>query len=391
MTSMRVIKPDAEADVHDAIRDAARVATPLAIEGNGTKRSLGRTVGSETVLRMAGLTGITMYEPAEMVFSARAGTPMEEIEAALAAHGQCLGFEPGDHGPLWGEPPDRGTIGGVVAAGLAGPRRFAAGAARDHLLGFTAINGKGERFKAGGRVVKNVTGYDLPKLAAGSFGTLFVMVDVTLRAVPRGVGRAVLGVEGLKPSDALSLLRTIAGTPFEPTGLAYLPATVAARIHEPPLAVIRLEGQADGVKARAEELQRGFAPTAKILDQQRADDLFRAIGDAHPLFERDTAICRLSIPPSRADQALAALKPKSWFADWAGGALWLEFDRAANAVHDAARSLGGHATFYRAAGAPADLHVFPPCDAATMALTRQLKHAFDPQRILNPGRMYAGA
>ena len=387
---MRILKPDTEADALDAIRDAASTTTPLAIEGVGTKRAFGRAIDAVTVLRMSGLGGVTMYEPAEMVFTARAGTPIEEIEIALAAHSQCLAFEPGDLGPLWDEDRDRGTIGGVVAAGIAGPRRFSAGAARDHLLGFTAINGKGERFKAGGRVVKNVTGYDLPKLAAGSFGTLFVMTELTLRAIPRGQASVVLGVENMPPSNALSLLRSIARTPFEPSGLAYLPATAAARIGEPALALIRLEGQADGVNARAQELQQSFARGARAVDPQRAVDLFRALKNVHPIFDKEAAICRLSVPPSRTDEALATLKPRSWFADWAGGVLWLEFERASNAIHDVARSLGGHATFYRAPGAPADLEVFPPLDAATMALTQRLKHAFDPQRILNPGRMYEG-
>lgn len=364
---MRVLKPDTEADVVDAVRDAARTATPLAIEGNGTKRNLGRKVDAPATLRLAGLSGITMYEPDEMVFTARAGTTLAEIESVLEPHGQCLGFEPGDIAGLWGGVEGNATIGGTVAAGIAGPRRFAAGAARDHLLGFTAVNGKGERFKAGGRVVKNVTGYDLSKLAAGSFGTLVVMTELTLRAIPCGPADVVLGVEGLAAEEALKLLRDIAGSPFEPSGLAYLPSK--------SLALIRFEGSADGVAARTEELKRTLAPTATEQDIDFTS--LRTLSD----FRNAQSLWRLIIPPANASKALAKIKPKSWAADWAGGLLWLETETN---LHPIARELEGHATLFKGAGD----EVFTPLDAATAALTQRIKTSFDPARILNPGRMH---
>ncbi len=383
--ALRVLKPDTEADVATAIRDAARAATSLAIEGNGSKRALGRTIAAETVLKLSGLTGITMYEPDELVFTARAGTTLEEIEAVLAARGQCLGFEPGDCGPLWGAPKGQATIGGIVAAGNSGPRRFAAGAARDHLLGFTAINGNGERFKAGGRVVKNVTGYDLPKLAAGSFGTLFVMTELTLRALPKGAASSVLAIEGLDPTEGLRVLRSIAASPFEPTGLAYRPAVQAQS-----LTLIRLDGQPDGVKARQDELCRTLAPGARALEPERGIQMFRALADIHTMFDAETSIWRVSVPSTRAHEAVAKLAPTNWFADCAGGVLWFEFAQTnAEHIHRTVLELGGHATIYRAPHALRDVaDIFPPRDKATMALTLQLKKAFDPARILNPGRMY---
>jgi glycolate oxidase FAD binding subunit len=390
--ALRVLKPDTEADVADAVRDAAKSATPLALEGAGTKRGLGRPLTAQTVLKLAGLSGVTMYEPDELVFSARAGTTLEEIETLLEQRGQCLGFEPGDTGPLWGEPRGRATIGGVVAAALAGPRRLAAGAARDHLLGFTAVNGKGERFKAGGRVVKNVTGYDLPKLAAGSFGTLFAMTELTLRALPRGAASTVLAIEGLEPADSFKTLRAVAGSPFEPTGLSYLPATVAARAGaQTSLTLIRLDGQKEGVAAREAELRRTLASGAIALEA--GAKILRHVADVHPLCAGDGVVWRVSVPPTRALDAIARLAPTSWFADAAGGVLWLEFaamDVAAVArLHQSAQALGGHATLHRAPDAlRAIADVFPPRDPVTMALTERLKAAFDPARILNPGRMY---
>jgi len=387
---MRVLKPDTEAAVVDAVQEASRARTPLAVEGAGSKRGLGRPVTAGTVLKLAGLSGITMYEPDEMVFAARAGTPLREIEETLAANGQCLAFEPGDLAPLWGAPAGTATIGGVVAAAVAGPRRFAAGAPRDHLLGFTAVNGRGERFKAGGRVVKNVTGYDLPKLAAGSFGTLCVMTELTLRAVPRGASRAVLVIEGLDAGKALELLRAVAASPFDPTGLAFLPADAAARVgaHAASLTLIRLEGQGDGVAARAVELIRTLARGALELDDQEGANLFRALTDTHAFFDENDAVWRLSVPPTHAMDAIERLEPANWIADAAGGLLWLTPKDGASA-HVVARELGGHATMFRSAeGSPHD--VFPPLDPVTAALTKQLKAAFDPMQILNPGRMYDG-
>jgi glycolate oxidase FAD binding subunit len=387
---MRVLKPDTDAQVVDCIREAFEAGQPLAVEGRGTKRAFGRDVAAETLLRLAGLTGITMYEPAEMVFTALAGTPLAEIEEALAAKGQCLAFEPGQWGPLWGDE-SGATIGGTVAAAVAGPRRFAAGAARDHLLGFVAVNGKGERFKAGGRVVKNVTGYDLPKLAAGSFGTLFALSEVTMRAVPRGTSTAILAIENLEPAPALRTLRTIAASPLDPTGLAHLPRAAASRVigSDAALTLIRLEGQSEGVVARADEITRSFAPSARKLDAELGTRVVRAIADIHPLFDVGTTLWRISVPPTRGPDLLTRLSPSSWIADGAGGIFWFAFVDADDAArtHAAAREFGGHATLVRAGLTRTD-DIFPPLEPALLALTKQLKAAFDPVGVLNPGRMY---
>jgi glycolate oxidase FAD binding subunit len=363
---MRVLKPDTTEAVQDAIIDAFKAQTPLSLEGNGTNRSLGRSTDADTVLKLSGLSGITMYEPDEMVFTARAGTSLAEIEAALAKHNQCLAFEPAGKGA---------TIGGVVAANISGPRRFSAGAPRDHLLGFTAVNGKGERFKAGGRVVKNVTGYDLPKLAAGSFGTLFAMTELTLRALPRGATTA-LAIDDIDPLHALPLLRAVAKSPFEPSGLAYIAAK--------SLALIRLEGEAAGVAARKDELCRTLARGARVLATEEGIHLFRSLAELVPQLQTTGEFWRLSLPPTRAEEAIAEFKPKAWVADWAGGLLFLEDPQGA--VHATAAAYGGHATLLRAP-TPTD-DPFPPLDPATLALTQRLKHAFDPARILNPARMY---
>lgn len=380
---MQVLKPDTEDQVAEAVRDAR---SGLALEGQGTKQGFGRATNADAVLRLAGLTGITMYEPDEMVFTARAGTPLAEIEDALAAKGQCLGFEPADVAPLWGREAGA-TIGGTIAAAIAGPRRFAAGAARDHLLGFVAINGKGERFKSGGRVVKNVTGYDLSKLAAGSFGTLFAMTEVTLRALPRATATSVLAFDAAEPEQALRTLRAAAASPFEPAGLTLLSAAVAERVlgKAQATALIRIEGDPEGVAARTTEIEQTVAKGARILETDEGRNAFAAVAALHACFPPDGALWRVSLPPSRANEALGKLSPKSWIADGAGGLLWA--DEPSGAVHDIARELGGHATCYRRGESRQD-DIFPPLDAATGVLVQQIKAAFDPRRTLSPGRMY---
>jgi len=180
-----LLKPRDAKDVEAAVAWALAEVKTLEIVGHGSKRGIGRAAQWDLSLDLSDLSGVTLYEPEELVLSARAGTPLAEIETLLAAHNQELAFEPMDYGPVFGAPAGCGTIGGTIAANLSGPRRIKAGAARDHFLGVSAVSGRAETFKSGGRVVKNVTGYDLCKVLAGSHGTLAVMTDVTVKVLPR--------------------------------------------------------------------------------------------------------------------------------------------------------------------------------------------------------------
>ena len=225
-----VLKPRDAQDVAAAIQWALGQSKTLDLVGAGSKRELGRPTQTDAALDLSGLTGVTLYEPEELVLSARAGTPIAEIEALLASRNQELAFEPMDYGPLLGSPPGRGTIGGTLAANLAGPRRFKAGAARDHFLGVTAISGRGEAFKSGGRVVKNVTGYDLCKLLAGSWGTLAAMTDVTVKTLPRAESEATLLVAGLDDARAVEAMATALQSSCDLSGAAHLSRPVAARL-----------------------------------------------------------------------------------------------------------------------------------------------------------------
>jgi glycolate oxidase FAD binding subunit len=392
MITMQTCRPDSDDQVAAIIRDAQASGTSLVVEGNGSKRALGRPSSGTAVLSVSGLSGILSYEPDEMVVTVRAGTPLLELEALLAKKGQSLAFEPSGLSAFLGEPHGRATIGGTIAAGISGPRRFSAGAPRDHLLGFRAIDGRGEPFRAGGKVVKNVTGYDLPKLAAGSFGTLFVITEMTLRAVPCGSASAFVVMRELEPAHALGLLRRASASAADPTGLAFVPALTAQALtgQSSTLALFRLEGEAAGVDARAMELRRLLGAGASMLDPVEGLRLFAALRDLSPLFAHEAAVWKVSVPPSNAMQAIEKLSPKNWFADWAGGAVWCEPGKDTD-PHGIARALGGHATLFRRGGKePAQQEPFAPLEPATLALTRRLKAAFDPSHTLNPGRMYEG-
>src|ERR1700676_3605178 len=270
------LKPRDAAEVEQTIRAALADGKTLELIGRGTKRAIGRAAQWDATLDLSGLSGVTLYEPEELVLSAKAGTPLSEIEALVAGKGQQLAFEPMDCGQLMGGPVGRGTIGGTIAANLCGPRRITAGAARDHLLGFTAVSGRGESFKSGGRVVKNVTGYDFCKLMSGSWGTLAVMTEVTVKTLPKPETEATVVMSGLDDAAAMRAMTAAMGSACEVSGAAHLPATTAARFPMGAavaagraLTALRLEGVAPSVAHREAALLAALRPlgeTATIDD-----------------------------------------------------------------------------------------------------------------------------
>lgn len=395
------------APILDAVRQAVAEAAPLEIVGAGTKRGFGRPVEAADRLDLTGLTGIDLYEPAELVLRAGAGTPLAEIEASAAANRQQLSFEPPDFGPLYGGEAGRQTLGGVIACNLAGPRRIQAGAARDHFLGVDAVSGRGEVFKAGGRVVKNVTGYDLCKLLAGSHGTLAVMTRITVKVLPAAEKIRTIMVLGLGDEAAGAAMRAAMGSPYEVSGAAHLPAAIAGespvdmvRDGGGAVTLIRVEGPGPSVEARAASLHAmlGEFGATEELHSSRSIAVWRHLRDAAP-FAAETArpLWRVSVPPS-AGAALAArvaaAGPMRHCFDWAGGLVWLELpdegDRArASLVRAAAAEAGGHALLMRASSdLRAEISVFQPPSPGRAALSARIKEAFDPAGILNPGRMY---
>ena len=404
-----VFRPASEAELCAVMTWALGESVPLELVGHGTKRGYGRPLRTERLLDMSGFSGITLYEPAELVLEAKAGTPLAEIERAVAAEGQMLAFEPADWGPLYGVMPGQATLGGVVACNLSGPRRTTAGAARDHVLGFSAVSGLGESFKAGGRVVKNVTGYDLSKLLTGSHGTLAALTTVTIKVLPAPAETRTLALLGLDDRAALGFFGAVARAGVDGSGLAHLPLAAALRISLDEVAregtavtAIRLEGTRTAVEERMAELHRLAAAkgAVAILDRDRSLAFWTSLRDVGP-FVADhgtNALWRVSVPPASGAAVVAALaagRSIEHFFDWGGGLVWISTpladDGGVAAVRTAAASVGGHATLVRA---PADLRaaipVFEPEAPVLAALTRRVKESFDPRSILNPGRMYPG-
>jgi glycolate oxidase FAD binding subunit len=370
--SARLVPRDA-ADVAAIVAAAAR---PLAPVGGGSKRQIGKPVDAE-VLDLRALAGIAMYEPAELVLTAAAATPLATIEGALAQHAQRLAFEPPDFGRLLGE--ERGqTIGGVLSANLAGSRRVTAGAARDHFLGFRAVTGRGEPFKAGGKVVKNVTGYDLPKLLAGSWGTLAVLTEITIRVAPAPELDRTLVVAAGSVGECLALLDAALRSAHDVS---------AAGVDPTRGSLIRLEGFAASVEARTRALCDELRCTPElVLEGSASRDCWHSLASAAALAE-SSVVWRISVPPADALQVLERLDTDRYLVDWGGGLLFAGFD-----VVDAQRVRGavtaGHATLLKAPpAARAATPVFQPQAPAVAAIAARLRNAFDPRGILNPGRM----
>lgn len=403
--------PAGTTDVVDAIRWAAAEGKPLDLHGHRSKAQLGHPVQTAYGLDMSRLHGVLDYEPAELTLTLRPGSLVSDIEKLLAGSNQMLAFEPPDLGPLWGGPSHRGTMGGAVSCNLAGPRRFKAGAARDHLLGFTAVSGRGEIFRAGGKVVKNVTGYDLPKLVCGAYGTLAALTEITVKVLPAPEKTRTVLVFGLSDESAAQALSAAAQSPYEVSGLAHLPAPVAAQsgvayVAKSGMSVtaIRIEGTDVSVKARCEAIRDLLKDYGALeeLHSMNSSWLWREIRDAACfVLPQDNPLWRISVAPMAGHQVTAAIAREApeaqFFYDWAGGLVWLMLypheDAGAELVRRAvAQAGGGHATLIRAPQAVrAAVPVFQPQPDALAALSRRVKESFDPMNILNPGRMVAGA
>ena len=391
-----MLTPASEADLADDVKTAARERVPLAIIGAGTRSGLGRPVQAGETLSTFRLTGITLYEPSELVISAKAGTQLKEIEALLAGHGQRLAFEPMDHRGIYGSSGEP-TIGAVAAANVSGPRRIVAGAARDSLIGVRAVTGAGDIVKSGGRVMKNVTGYDLVKLMAGSLGTLGVFSEVTFKVQPVPETEATLALTGLSDETAVVAMSAALGSPFSVTGAAHAPADEG----EPARTYIRLDGFAASVADRAARLRDQLAEfaAADILEAATSRSLWLTILDLDGLSAPfSTPIWRVSVKPGDgpaiAASAKAAFQARVLY-DWGGGLVWIAGgegdDAGAGVIRAAVRAVGGHATLVRAPESVRNaVDVFQPLPASVMEMSRKLKATFDPAGILNPGRMYAG-
>jgi glycolate oxidase FAD binding subunit len=408
-----ILKPRDAQEVEDAVGAAIASEQPLEIIGHGSKRRIGQPMATNAVLDVSALNAVTAYEPNELIITVQAGAPLSDVKSLIDSKSQQFAFEPVDTAMLLGSSPDAGTLGGMIAAGLAGPRRIKAGGARDHLLGAHAVSGFGESFKAGGKVVKNVTGYDLCKLLAGSWGTLAVMTEVTLKVTPRPESERTLVLRGLDDEAAGRAMTTALGSPFDISGAAHLPgsalrttagalADIAAA--DRAMTLMRLEGITASVEHRAgslRELLKSYG-SADLFEDDVSAGLWRAIRDVEP-FAADGPralwpVWRIVCPPASGGsfgQMLARESGGEVTYDWGGGLIWAALPPAADAHARALRqrldAVGGHATLIRASDeVRAAVDVFHPQPNGLAALEQRVKRSFDPRNILNRGRLSRG-
>lgn len=405
---MTIHRPSDEKQLAEAIACAAAENQPLEIVAGGSKRALGRPTKAEHILDISQISGIVNYEAAELILTARPGTKLDVIRAALEAKGQMLAFEPPDWRALLGavgEP----TLGGVLACNFAGPRRVRAGSARDYFLGFSAVNGLGEMWKAGGKVVKNVTGFDMSKLQAGAFGTLSVLTEVTLKVMPKPEAECTVLLHALGEGIAIETMSKALNTPFEVSGGAHLPAPAARRSGLPTVAeglgcvtALRIEGPRPSVAYRAETIEKLFGRGAR-LDDAASQQFWKEVGDVRPLLPHGAGLVwRLCTTPSDASTLAydlrARLHSAEAFFDWGGGLVWLCLDAGeagpdagAAIVRGAVKRFGGHATLVVAPEhVRTTVPVFEPVAGPLANLSTRIKNGFDPSGVLNPGRMQEG-
>ena len=410
---MDILKVRDAGDVEQAVRAAIASEQPLEIIGHGSKRQIGQPMATNAVLDVSALNAVRTYEPNELIVTVEAGAPLADVMSLIDSKSQQFAFEPVDTAPLLGTPAG-GTIGGMIAAGLAGPRRIKAGAARDHLLGAHAVSGFGDSFKAGGKVVKNVTGYDLCKLLAGSWGTLAVMTEVTLKVMPRPEAERTLVLRGLDDLAANRAMTAALGSPFDVSGAAHVPASGLRaevggldRLGSPRQAVtlLRLEGILASASHRAASLATALAAfgTVEIIEDSVSAEVWGTIRDVQPFAAGGALgawpVWRIVCPPASGGalgQALARASGGDVIYDWGGGLIWAALppkgDAHAALVRQCVEAASGHATLIRASDeVRRNVDVFHPQTDGLAALSERVRLSFDPKHILNRGRLVRGA
>jgi glycolate oxidase FAD binding subunit len=396
-------------DVEEAVRAAIAGEQPLEIVGHGSKRLIGQVMATNAVLDLSALSAVSAYEPQELIITVQAGAPLADVMSLLDSKNQQFAFEPVQLASLLGTP-DRGTVGGMVGAGFAGPRRIKAGGVRDHLLGAHAVSGFGEGFKTGGKVVKNVTGYDLCKLLAGSWGTLAVMTEVTLKVMPRPEAESTLLLRGLDPVAANRAMTAGLGSPFDVSAAAHLPTCALRgevagldRLGSPGEAVtlLRLEGIAASVRHRSASLAEALKPfgAVELVEEATSQAAWSAIRDVQPFAASGPLgawpVWRIICPPASGGALGEALVRESGgevIYDWGGGLIWAALppksDGQAVLVRQRASALGGHAMLVRGSvELRREIDVFHPQPAGLAGLSERVRNSFDPRRILNRGRL----
>ena len=400
-----VLKPETREDISLIIQECYKKNIPIEINCLQSKKNIGRNFQVEKTLNLSNYKGIIEYKPEELYIKVKAGTPIREIKAELDKHNQQLAFEPNDFGPLFKGNHDEGSIGGVVSCNFSGPRRFKVGSARDHVLGFQGINGRGETIKSGGTVVKNVTGYDLSKILSGSFGTLTVLTEISIKVLPKSESSKTLVIKNPHLLKAIDYLNISLSSSSDPSGGVFYPEyftnhfTFNDLTHEGPFSAIRIEGPKESIDHRiknlCKELELNVDETL-VLENEQSKILWERTRTLEVFSKIKSNLLRIVVPSSETFEAIKQLRPyePKYFIDWGGSLIWLQLDKIntkiLNDIRKIVNKINGYLTVIKIEeDLKASVDIFS-VDPIKYKISEKLKKSFDPKRILNPGKMYSG-
>ena len=400
-----VVYPKKEKEVSDIIKKFYKSNIPIEIIGSGSKRLIGKPLQCGKTLNLSMLDGIIEYKPEELYIKVKAGTPIREIKAELDKHNQQLAFEPNDFGPLFKGNHDEGSIGGVVSCNFSGPRRFKVGSARDHILGFQGINGRGETIKSGGTVVKNVTGYDLSKILSGSFGTLTVLTEISIKVLPKSESSKTLVIKNPHLLKALDYLNISLSSSSDPSGGAFYPEyftnhfTFNDLTHEGPFTAIRIEGPKESIDHRIKNLCKELELNINenlVLENEQSKILWERTRTLEVFSKMKSNLLRIVVPSTETFEVIKQLRPyePEYLIDWGGSLIWLQLDKISTRILNEIRKIVNNANGYLTVikieeDLKASVDIFT-IDPVKYKISEKLKKSFDPKRILNPGKMYSG-
>ena len=403
--NQNIFNPSSREEIAEIIRNCYKKNIPLEINGSKSKNKIGRNFQAEKTLDLTSYSGIIDYKPEELYIKVKAGTPINSIIEELDKHDQQLAFEPVDFGFLFNGKSNNGTIGGVISCNFAGPRRFKVGSARDHLLGFQGINGKGEIIKSGGTVVKNVTGYDLCKLISGSFGTLSVLTELSVKVLPKPQTSKTLIINNPHIKKAIEYLGTALSSPSDPSGGVFYPEqfdqsfTFNDLTHKGALTAIRIEGPSNSVDHRIKNLSAELGLLENeysILESVQTKIFWNKTKNLEIFSNSKKNLLRIVVPISETLSVLQKMKPYeiNYFLDWGGSLIWVELEKISlkilREIKDITQQHSGYFTIIKVEEdlkASADVFTIDPIK---YKISEKIKKSFDPKRIFNPGKMYSG-
>ena len=400
-----ILKPNNENDLQEIIKYCYKKDLPIEIVGAGTKNQIGKKLQCAKILDMSNISGIVEYKPEELYITVRAGTPIKTVQDELKKNNQHLAFEPINFSELFKKDSNEGTIGGTLSCNFSGARRFKVGSARDHILGFKGYNGKGEKIKSGGTVVKNVTGYDLSKLVTGSFGTLLILSEITLKVLPLQTDTKTIIVSGLALEHSLGIMGSAIASSNDPSGVVFYPASLRSNFvfndltHPGSITAIRVEGTKTSTEQRINNLIENLSLIDKnitVLDSIQSEIFWEDTRSLKVFSKNQKNILRSIVPASETINLINRLKTfhPTYFIDWGGSLIWLELDYLSNQKIDQIRrrvlDVGGYLTVIRSPENLKSSSEIFTIDPIKFKISQNLKKSFDPKRIFNPGKMYTG-